>query len=261
MSDPFGVRESYDAGAAAWAAGPDLLYRQLGAELVAASPVRLAGSRVLDLGAGAGAVGRAARRLEAALVVGVDLSAAMLEAGTAVGAWSAAAVADAVRLPFGAGAFDLVLAACCLGHVPDPGAALREARRVAPALVASAFDSRWTHPAKSVVDGVAQRYGFVAPPWYQRLEAELEPRVDDPDSLARLAAAAGFRRVDVQLHHVAAGLSTPGELVAWRLGMAHLAPFVAGLDADTRADLAERAAQALEGSPPLVVPLLVLTAR
>lgn len=38
--------------------------------------------------------------------------------------------ADAVALPFPAGAFDLVLLTNMLEHVEDPGAALREARRV-----------------------------------------------------------------------------------------------------------------------------------
>jgi hypothetical protein len=55
-----GVRASYDAAAGGWASGPGPMYARLAGALIAAAPVPLAGRRVLDLGAGTGAAGRAA---------------------------------------------------------------------------------------------------------------------------------------------------------------------------------------------------------
>ncbi len=52
----------------------------------------------------------------------------------------------------------------------------------------------------------------------------------------------------------------PRDLVAWRLGMAHLAPFVATLDDQQRADLVEEATASLTpATPTLVRSMVVLT--
>jgi hypothetical protein len=66
---------------------------------------------------------------------------------------------------------------------------------------------------------------------------------------------------------VPTGLATPAELVAWRLGIAHYAPFLRSLDAAGRAAArraAERAVAAAidvaTGGGPLVVEMVVLTA-
>jgi SAM-dependent methyltransferase len=252
-----GVRAAYDASATAWAQGPSPAYEAMADVLVAAAMTDMAGARVLDLGAGTGAASRAARRAGAGWVVGVDVAPEMLRAGSG---WSCALVADAADLPFAAGGFDLVVAACCLGHLPDPGAALAQARRLAPAVVASAFLAGWTHPAKAVVDAIAVRHGFVLPSWYARLKADVEPEVDDPDRLRALGVSAGYRRVEVTTRAVDVGVRTPGELTRWRLGMAHLAPFVATLGPGREADLRRTCEQALVGSPPLLVPLVVLAA-
>ena len=252
-----GMRAAYDASARAWADGPSRAYEAMSEELVAAAPRSVVGARVLDLGAGTGAASRAAARAGAAWVVGVDAAPMMLAAGSG---WAAAVAADAALLPFTAGAFDLVVAACCLGHLPDPVAALRQVRRVAPAVIASAFLAGWTHPAKAVVDDVARQFGFVAPPWYSQLKAVVEPGVDDPDKLAALARAAGFTRVEVGVHDVDVKVSGPDELARWRLGMAHLAPFVAALDPGRRGQLVTACQRALAGAPPLLVPLVILAA-
>ena len=55
------LRADYDAVAAGWAGGPGSMYEPLARTLVAAAPVPLAGCLVLDLGAGTGVAGRAAR--------------------------------------------------------------------------------------------------------------------------------------------------------------------------------------------------------
>lgn len=251
------MRAAYDRSADAWASGPEPVYERLADVLVAASPLRLSGARVLDLGAGTGVAGRAARARGASDVVAVDLAEAMLQRARGS---ARPVVADAVALPFRDASFRLVIAACCLGHLPDPVAALRETRRVGTAVVASAFEAGWTHPAKAVVDDALREYGFRAPAWHSTLKDETEPLVDDPARLAGLAAAAGYRDVQVEAIRVPAA-ADPASLAAWRLGMAHVAPFLQALSPAQRAAVRQAAEAALVGAPPLVVPLLVLAAR
>jgi ubiquinone/menaquinone biosynthesis C-methylase UbiE len=100
--------------------------------------VDLAGAReVLDVGCGTGALldaiarrpiteGQPRRRL-----TGVDLSPQMLAvARDKLGESAALAVADAARLPFRSGRFDLAFSSSALHHLRDPLLALREIRRV-----------------------------------------------------------------------------------------------------------------------------------
>jgi hypothetical protein len=174
-------------------------------------------------------------------------------------------VADAVALPFRDGRFDLVLAAFCLNHLGRVEDGLAEARRVGAAIAASAFAPGWTHPAKEAADGAFRSFGYQPPGWY----AALAPgsRAGDPEALAQTAAAAGFTRVRVRTVSVATGVATPADLVSWRLGMAHYAPFLRSLDPAGRAAVrraAERAvamsADGATGGGPLVVSMAVLTA-
>lgn len=252
------VREAYDASAAAWAAGPEPTYDIMADVVLAAAPHDTRGDLVLDLGAGTGPVARAARRAGAANVIGIDISSQMLVAGSG---WDCVIVGDVTRLPIRDQCFDLAVAACCLGHLPDPHAALVETRRVSRAVVASAFLAGWTHPAKAIVDAAAARHGFVVPEWYAWLKTDVEPVVDDPARLATLARDAGYGRVDVTTTAVDVGVGTPEQLADWRLGMAHLAPFVASLDPTARSELRAESVDRLRDAPPLVIPLMVLAAR
>jgi ubiquinone/menaquinone biosynthesis C-methylase UbiE len=250
------LRAAYDA-AAEWAGGPEQMYARLAGALVAASPVPLAGRSVLDLGAGTGVAGRAALAAGARPVVAADLAIGMLRrAGPALHP----VAADAAALPFRDGSFDLVLAALSLSHLVDLAAGLGEARRVGRAIAASTFAPGWSHPARAAVDEALRPFGYRPPAWYVRLKRETEPRAEDPDLLAALAAAAGFRRVRLRTAAVPTGLATPAELASWRLGMANIAPFVRSLDPARRAELRRAAEGAVAGMGPLVASVMVLTA-
>jgi ubiquinone/menaquinone biosynthesis C-methylase UbiE len=250
------VRAAYDAAAADWAGGPEQVYVPLARALVAAAPLPVAGGRILDLGAGTGVAGRAMLAAGADRVVAADLAVAMLRrAGPA----QHPVAADATVLPFRDQAFDLVVAAFCLNHLSQPGAALREARRVGRGLAASTFAPGWTHPAKLAVDEALRPFGFQPPAWYRSLHREAGPAAQDPARLAAQAAAAGFGDVQVHTMTVPTGLSAPAQLASWRLGMAQVAPFLQALDPGQRAAARRAAEQAVAGTGPLVVSMLVLT--
>jgi SAM-dependent methyltransferase len=253
-----GLRAAYDTGARLWAEGPEPVYASLARALLAQVGAGVAGGRVLDLGAGTGVAGRAALAAGARSVVSADSALGMLRRGKA-GLHPVAA--DATTLPFRDGCFDLVLAAFCLGHLDRPLAGLREARRVGAALAASAFAAGWNHPAKAAVDEVLGAFGYRPPPWYLTFKRDTEPWASDLVLISRDAAAAGYTDVRLRTVTVDTGLSRPAELAAWRLGMAHVAPFVSSLTSVRGASLRGAAEAAVTGTGPLVVDMLVLTAR
>jgi SAM-dependent methyltransferase len=250
------MQSAYDKSADAWASGPEQVYSRLAQTLVDATPVPMHGARVLDVGAGTGVACRAALAAGAALAVAVDNAVGMLRRDGSM----RPVLADACALPFTTDSFDLVVAAMSLGHVTDPVRALREAHRVGGALLVSAFEAGWTHPAKAAVDKALAPFGFRPPPWYVVLKRDIEPQVDDSAHLAALATAAGYRDLSVRTVQVAVGLDTPAKLAGWRLGMAHVAPFVQSLPPSGQAAVRRAVESTLIGMPPLVIPLVVLAA-
>jgi len=116
-----------DAYERAWGPRFQTVARHL---LAMAAPVRSA--RLLDLGAGTGAVASAlgdeARQLRA--IVGCDLSARMLDHARHSVPQLRVVVADAARLPFRDSSFDLATANCVLSHVPEYQRCLAEVVRV-----------------------------------------------------------------------------------------------------------------------------------
>jgi ubiquinone/menaquinone biosynthesis C-methylase UbiE len=252
------VRAAYDTAATDWDGGPGHMYAELARALVGLAGVPVAGSRVLDLGAGTGAAGAAALAAGAAQVVAADISPAMLRRCPEP---LHPLAADAVALPFRDQSFDLAIAAFCLGHLGNMHSCLAEARRVCPAIAASAFAPGWSHPAKQAVDDVLTAFGYRAPDWYLTFKQQTEPRATDPALLRAQAAAAGFTGIQVRTVAVGTGLTTSAQLASWRLGMAHIAPFAASLRVPRRAALqqAAEAAVARTGPRPLEVSMLVLT--
>ena len=113
------------------------------------------GMRVLDAGCGNGAYLRALAGYPI-LAAGCDLSAGMLRAVS----HPALFCADVAALPVRDGAFDVVLAAHMLYHVPDRRAAVSELRRVlAPTGVCIAVTNGGDHlrPLRAMVERAARK--------------------------------------------------------------------------------------------------------
>ena len=253
MTSMEGIGESYDAASDGWRAGPARMYARMADVMAGYAPIDVAGARVLDAGAGTGVAGEALRRRGAETVVAVDLAPGMLPRPPAF-----STVGDLARLPFADGSFDLAAAAFSLNHFEDPVPPMTELRRVSPALVASAYAPEWAHPAKEAIEQVLLRYDYEPPEWYAFVRADANPGPADLEAFARSAGYDVATAVEVD---VATGMDTAADLVDWRFGMAHTAPYLAGLPEAQRALVRRAAEAAVAGMPPLVVAMIVLSAR
>jgi ubiquinone/menaquinone biosynthesis C-methylase UbiE len=255
------VWDAYDRASRGWAQGPEQVYDRMAGELVTRCPVALGGRRVLDLGAGTGAVSRAVAST-GARPVALDAALGMARATSAAGVPSARG--DASILPFAGESFAAVIAAFVVNHLPDPVAALAEVLRVlrpGGVLLASTFGVGPEHPVKAVVEEVARRHGWSPPDWYDRLKAEAGDPLADPDRFAALARRAGFRRASAATRTFATGADDARQMVEYRLGMPVLAGFASTLPAGERSVLLAEAVTALAPDPPpLRFPVVVLEA-
>lgn len=247
--------DAYSATGVAWAAGPARVYARLAEVLVERCPGGVEGRTVLDLGAGTGVAGRAALAAGASRTVALDAAVGMLTSAGGV-------AGDLLHLPFANATFDAVVAAFSLNHVADPVTGLREAARMlrpGGALVAGTYAADDTHPVKGAADAAVQARGWRVPEWYEWVQAHAVPLLATVEGARQALGAAGLggavERVRVQVD----GLE-PVDLVEWRLGMAQLAPFVAGLTTAERGHVVADALDRLGDPPPLVRSVIVLTA-
>jgi SAM-dependent methyltransferase len=254
------LADAYSGTGPAWQSGPGRVYDRLAEALVDITPVPLATRTVVDLGAGTGAASRAIAAA-GGHPVAVDLALGMLRA---IGPTRPpCVVSDARALPLADRSVGGVVAAFSLNHVADPHRALAEAARVvAPGgpVLASAYADDDAHPVKAAVDAAAAEQGWVAEPWVAELRASILPILSSVDGARAAAAGAGLgmvriTKVDVPFPHL-----EPSDLVAWRCGMAQLAPFVAALDDRGRHRLHERALELLGDAPPLVRRVITIAA-
>ncbi len=161
-------------------------------------------TRILDLGTGTGAVVAAlgGARSRPSRIVGCDLSVPMLSRAHARHAEVTPVAADAMRLPFRRGAFDLVTANCVLSHVRDYRQTLAECLRVLASNgrfaasnwgpVEDVYSAAWTELLGEAVGGDGPRQAVLeVAPW--------EAHFATPDHLHEAFCDAGFVgvRVDV----------------------------------------------------------------
>ncbi|MHC5259379.1 methyltransferase domain-containing protein [Streptomyces sp. UC4497] len=196
---------------------------------------------VLDVGAGPGHVATAVlRRWPAAKVVAADVSAGRLasgirEAGTPV-PWRCCA--DACRLPFATGSFDVVYSRLLLQYVGRRGAAIAEMARVTRrggAVVLFDLDGQlvWHDPVPAELGALLAR---VAP---ALRAAGFDAHAGR--ALYRLARAAGLRELAVRVepYHLIAGRVAQGERAHWELKLDIARPFLAhALGSSAEADRA-----------------------
>ena len=255
------VADAYSASGDAWQAGPARIYDRLAEVLVASSPIDLAGGRVADVGAGTGAASRALERV-GARPIALDVADGMLRVDQ--GARPPAVVADARVLPVAAGSLVAVVAAFSYNHLVDPEAALRDAARVVRpggVILASSYAEDDRHPVKAAVETALTEIGWTADQWIDELRANAIPLLATVERAVDVARRAGLD-ARAETHEVAFPDLSPADLVAWRLGMAQTAPFVAGLTDASRRDLVARGVELLGPDPePLVRRVIVLTAR
>jgi SAM-dependent methyltransferase len=250
------LADAYEHGAAAWAAGPSLVYGPLADLLVAFSPEPVAGRLTLEVGSGTGEGSRAALAA-GARVIASDLAPGMLLLDR--GRRPPAVAGDAVLLPFRNSAFDIVLAPFSLNHLADPGLGVREAARVAPLLLASTYAADDDHPAKAAVETALQEEGWERPDWYTNVKAVMTAwgTVDAVTTILQRSALDVLRveRLEVAFPHLG-----PVDMVAWRQGLAQCAPFVASLSAEARARSEARALEILGPDPEPIVRRVIFAA-
>ncbi len=235
-----------------WAADAALVYGPLARHLVDQCPVALVGALALDAGAGSGVAGDALRA-DGATVVASDREHDMAAFGGCP-----AVTADITALPFRHDAFDVVAAAFVVNHLPDPVAGLAELCRVTRsggAVLVSTFSSDRAS-AKSAVDRVAARYGYVAPDWYAELQVRAEA-IGGSGLLSNALEAAGFSSWAVTEAQVDVGLTDPADVVRYRLAVPHLHGFVDTMDHGVRAALVADAIAAVTRTDERFAPVVV----
>jgi SAM-dependent methyltransferase len=250
------IGAAYSAGASAWAVGPARVYGRLAELLVDFSPTPLDGRLVLDLGSGTGDGSRAAWAA-GARVIAADLALGMLVRGR--DDRPPATVADARELPFRRRVFDVVLAPFSLNHLDDPAGGVREAGRVGGLLVASTYAADDDHPAKAAVEAALSEAGWESPPWYAAVKSAMAAW-GTVDRAAAAIERGGMRPLRVERREIRFPDLGPVDMVAWRMGLAHSASFVEGLDPETRDAVVRRALALLGRDPEPIVRRLIFLA-
>jgi hypothetical protein len=194
-------------------------------------------------------------------VTATDLSPAMLtELNAQTGGQVPTVLGDIRALPLTSQSYDAALAACVINHLDEPAGGIAELCRVTRprgTVVTTSFGAD-DHPIKATVDDLLARHGFVAPEWYVVLKTTLAPIIATEGALVRVGARAGLTAVSATLVEVDLSDVSAEAAASYRLGLAHIAPFLQSLAPDARSALTAEVVDAVRALPPLRLPLLVL---
>lgn len=136
------AREAYELWAETYPPVAHNALMRVEQEIVEPLLAQIRARRALDVGTGSGRYAPLLKAAGASVVLGLDLSLAMLARAT--GPWRVCG--DACRLPFGRGAFDLINASLMVGDIADLGVWSREMARALTTgghLVYSDFHPSW----------------------------------------------------------------------------------------------------------------------
>jgi SAM-dependent methyltransferase len=190
-------------------------------------------SRVLDVGAGTGALTNALRAAAPhASVVSLDPAAQMLQIAHRRGA--TAVVADAAAIPCHDASVDAVLLAYVLFHLLDPAAALREAARalrLGGTIGTVTWASETQPPASKVWDRTLDELGVPSLPAHGNHSG-----LETIDAISALVGTAGLDPVRVWVHDLAHTF-TPEQFWHLRTGSGCNRARLAALGANARASV------------------------
>ena len=249
--------DHYAGVADGWDTAASRVYGPLAEALIERLPGPLSGRTILDAGAGTGCA-TAALQARGATVVAADRSHDMLARGRE--RRPPAFVCDIRQLAVADDGVDAAAAAFVLSHLDDPGAALAElgrAVRSGGAIVADAFSNDGRSAALGRIDDTAVAHGFQAPNWYVELEEQLAPAVGTPAALCQFAREAGLVNAEVVEEAVDVDVSSPRDMVGYRLSMPQFAQWMATISPTQRSalrrDAVEAAAEVMTPYRPIVL--------
>lgn len=231
------LAEDYTRNATAYAELWSPVIRPMGERLLDVLPLHSA-QRILDVGTGVGALLPAlAARTPHASLMGVDRSEGMLRVAQRLH-YGQLVVMDAMRLAFHAAAFDVVLLAFVLFHLPDPLVGLQQGfavLRPGGTIGVVTWGDNPGLPAAARWEAQLEAYG--AGPDPRDPEVAQHARMDTPDKLQALLEQVGFTGVrawtDTLVHHF-----DPEQLLALQVAYGGIARRLASLPSAKRAECA-----------------------
>jgi ubiquinone/menaquinone biosynthesis C-methylase UbiE len=208
-----------------------------------------AGDRVLDAACGTGIVTRvtAQRFGHLAHIAGVDLNPGMLDVARAHTPATGVPVTwrqgDMCALPFPDDSFDVVLCQQGLQFVPDPGAALREMRRVLVPAGRLAFTVFSEVPAYYVAlaDALARHVSAAA-----ATSCLSRYTLREATTLRQLVGDAGFGAIEMHILEVRRRMSASAQSVVEAMARGPYARDVAAVEEDVRQAIGQEVSVALQ---------------